>query len=192
MHWTPRRPTVELKPSRIRRKPALLAEGAAPDKPRTAVRTREQEMWGSITGVLLFAAAIVVAIAGVSIFDILHDDPAADARERQYGQCYSGGQNCVVDGGTIHVAGETVTIAGIDAPQIRGAQCPDEHTRGIDAAVRLAQFLNSGNVTLSPPFRDEYGREVRKVEVKGADVATWMTGAGLAKEYLGSHANWCG
>jgi micrococcal nuclease len=191
MHWTPRRPTVELKPSRIRRKHVLLAEAVEAPKPRTAVRTREQEMWGSIAGVLLIATVIVIAIAGIAIATIFHDDPAAAASELRYDQCYTGRQNCVIDGGTIRVSGEKIAIAGVDAPAIQGSACADERGRGIDSAVRLANFLNSGNVTVSPPFRDEYGREVRKVEVKGEDVGHWLIAAGLAREYLGQHQNWC-
>jgi micrococcal nuclease len=192
-HWTPAKPPVALRPkgSRIRRQPVRLVESNVPDKPRTAVRTREQELWGSVAGVLLFAVVIVVAIAGIAAATILHQDPAADARERQFGQCYNGGQNCVIDGGTIYVAGEKVTIAGIDTPQILGAQCPEEHARGIDAAVRLANYLNSGSVTLGPPVRDSSGRQVRSVAVKGRDVGQWMVGAGLAREYLGTRGNWC-
>jgi micrococcal nuclease len=192
-HWNPSRPTVELRPkaSRIRRQPVRLSETIAADKPRTAVRTREQEMWGSIVGVLLFAVLIVVAIAGIAVATIVHEDPGANARAKQYDQCYTGAPNCVADGGTIYVAGEKVVIAGIDAPQIRGAQCPEERTRGIDAAVRLANTLNSGSVTLGAPFLDSSGRQVRAVEVKGRDVGQWMIGAGLAREYLGARQNWC-
>jgi micrococcal nuclease len=190
-HWNPRRPTVALKPSRIRRQPVRLVEAIASDKPRTAVRTREQEMWGSIAGVLLFALLIVVAIAGIAIATIIHEDPAANARANQYDQCYTGAPNCVAEGGTIYVAGEKVAIAGIDAPQIRGAQCPEEQARGIDAAVRLANYLNSGSVTLGAPFRDSSGRQVRDVEVRGRDVGQWMIAAGLAREYLGARQNWC-
>jgi micrococcal nuclease len=190
-HWNPRRPTVALKPSRIRRQPVRLSETISADKPRTAVRTREQEMWGSIAGVLLFALPIVVAIAGIAVATIIHEDPGANARADQYDQCYTGAPNCVADGGTIYVAGEKVAIAGIDAPQIRGAQCPEERTRGIDAAVRLANYLNGGSVTVSAPFRDGYGRQVRNVEVRGRDVGQWMIAAGLAREHLGAKQNWC-
>ena len=179
------------KGSRIRRQPVRLAESIAPEKPRTAVRTREQEMWGGIAGVLLFAILIVAVITGIAVATILHDDPAADARANQFDQCYTGSQNCVADAGTIYAAGEKAVIAGIEAPQIQSAQCPEERTRGIDAAVRLANFLNSGRVSVSAAFRDPYGRQVRTVEVKGRDVGQWLIAAGLAREYLGQKSSWC-
>ena len=194
-HWKPAKPTVALssaRPSRIRREPVRLAESVAAAKPRTAVRTRKQEMWGSVAGILFFATLIVVAIAGVAVATIFNDDPAEDARAQQYDQCYNGGQNCVVDGSTIYVAGEKVVIARVDAPRIQGASCPAESDRGIDTAVRLANRLNTGEVTLGTPFRDAYGRQVRSVEVKGQDVASWMISTGIAREYLGGKSNWCG
>jgi endonuclease YncB( thermonuclease family) len=149
-------------------------------------------MWGSVAGVLFFATLIVVAVAGIAAATIFHDDPAAEARELQYDQCYNGGQNCVVDGGTIYVAGEKVIIARVDAPRIQGARCPEERDRGIDTAVRLANLLNSGEVTLGVPYRDPYGRQVRAVQVKGDDVASRMISTGLAHEYLGGKSSWCG
>lgn len=193
-HWKPSKTTVALgpaRPSRIRREPVRLSETAAPAKARTAVRSRTQEMWGSVTGILLIATALVVVIVGVSIATISHDDPAADARALQYDQCYNGGQNCVVDGGTIYVDGEKAVIARVDAPRIQGAACPEEQDKGIDTATRLANLLNSGTVTLGAPFRDPYGRQVRSVEVKGADVANWMISTGIAHEYGFGHS-WCG
>jgi endonuclease YncB( thermonuclease family) len=192
-HWKPAKKTVALggpaRPSRIRRDPVRLVESPS-QVTRTAVRTRGQEVWGGVTGVLLMTLALVVVVVGVSIATIVHDDPAADARALQYDQCYDGGRNCVVDGGTIRVAGEKVVIARVDAPEIQGAACPEEREEGIDAATRLASLLNSGTVTLSAPFRDPYGRQVRSVEVKGADVASWMISAGIAHEYGFGH-NWC-
>ena len=36
------------------------------------------------------------------------------------------------------------------------------------------------------------GREVRRVAVKGRDVADTMIGAGLARRYRGEPEKWCG
>jgi micrococcal nuclease len=148
-------------------------------------------MWGGVAGVMLFAVALVVLVVGISVATIFHDDPAADAREQQFGQCYNGGQNCVVDGNTIYVAGDRVEVAGVDAPQIQGARCPRERDRGIDTATRLAELLNRGRVTAGGTFRDSYGREVRSVWVNGEDVAQKMIGLGLARAYYGAKQGWC-
>jgi endonuclease YncB( thermonuclease family) len=190
--WKPGRQTVELsvekRPSRIRRDPVRLDKTpeVKPDSP-------EVEIWSGVIGILLFGAAIAAATIGVSAATTLRDDPAADARAAQFGQCYNAeGPNCVVDGDTIRAAAETITIAGLAAPGIQNARCDTEHSRGVEAAVRLANLLNSGPVTMSAPFRDPYGRSVRKVEVMGRDIAQTMIAADVARNDDGTRQNWCG
>ena len=148
-------------------------------------------MWLGIAGIILFALIVTAVIVGVSAATLFRDDPAADARAMEFDQCYNGGANCVVDGSTIYVAGEKVVIAGIAAPAINEAACSEERSRGIDAAVELANLLNSGSVTLGSPYRDGYGRTVRTVEVKGEDVGQRMLNAGLVREYDGMQQNYC-
>jgi endonuclease YncB( thermonuclease family) len=82
-------------------------------------------------------------------------------------------------------------IAGVAAPAINGAACPDERSRGINAAVELANLLNSGSVTLGPLSRDAYGRKVRNVQVKGEDVTQRMINDGLVRAYDGTQQRWC-
>ncbi|MEO8454127.1 MAG: thermonuclease family protein, partial [Sphingomicrobium sp.] len=185
-HWTPRKPTVVLRPaqrpSRIRRDPVRLEPALDPVK--AEANALEREMRGGVAGVLLFAAALAVLVIGISAATIFHDDPGAAARAARFGQCYNAdGPNCVVDGGTISIGGKTVAIAGIEAPQIQGARCADERAQGIEAAVRLVDLLNSGNVTVSTLFRDPYGRMVRKVRVGGDNVGKTLINAGVAREY---------
>jgi endonuclease YncB( thermonuclease family) len=184
-----RRKTVELRPSRIRRDPIRL-EG---NERRTAARSPEQEIWGGVAGVLAIAVLLVVVIVGLGAATIFRDDPDAAAREERFAQCYNAeGSNCVLDGGTIYWAGDKVRIAGMDAPQILGAQCRLERERGIDAAVKLVALLNGGKVTVGPEFRDESGREVHKVMVDGNDVAKTMISAGSARKPSETEApNWC-
>ena len=189
-HWTPRKTTVEMRPSRIRRDPVRLVERPS-QVARTAVRSREQEMWGGVTGVLLMAAALLTLVVGVSIATMLHDDPGADARAGQFGQCYNGGSNCVVDGNTIYVGGDRIEIAGVDAPAIQDARCPKERERGIDTATRLAELLNAGSVTVGGAFRDPSGRWVQKVQVNGEDIDGKMIAMGLARPYYGNQQSWC-
>jgi endonuclease YncB( thermonuclease family) len=196
-HWKPGRKTIVLppgaRPSRIRREPVRLHGGSEPQKERKTLLTpREREMWGGVTGVLLFAAALAVVIVGIGAVTFFRDDPEAAARAARFGQCYNGGANCVIDGGAIYVQGTRVEIAGIEAPSIQNAQCDAERTRGIDAAVRLAELLNSGRVSVSGAFRDASGREVRKVAVNGEDVAGTMIDAGVAQKPGSETAGWCG
>ena len=151
----------------------------------------EREVWGGVAGVLLFAGALVVLAVGISAATIFHDDPAAAAREARYGQCYNSGPNCVIDGGTIRVAGRKVAIAGVEAPGIPDARCEAERARGIDAAVRLADLLNTGKVTVGGPLRDASGREVRKVRVGGEDVGAALVDAGVVGSSDGTPQDWC-
>jgi micrococcal nuclease len=189
-HWKPRRQPVALRPSRIRREPVRLEPQLDPVK--VEARAREREMWGGVAGVLLFAAALMVLAVGISAFTLFRDDAAATARARLFGQCYNTGPNCVLDGDTIYVRGEKVDIAGVQAPAIEAARCPDERSRGIDAAVRLADLLNRGKISVGPAFRDPFGRAVRKVQVDGEDVGRTMIAAGLAHEYDATSPGWCG
>jgi len=91
---------------------------------------------------------------------------------------------------TIYANGERVEIAGLDAPGIGDAKCDREHDRGVEAASELAELLNSGPVTIGKPFRDQNGRRVSKVEVKGRDVALKMIGDDVAHE-TNSGLAWC-
>ena len=185
----PRRPTVALRPSRIRRDPLLVP---AVDEKKAQARTQEREIWGGVGGVLLFAAAIATATVGISAATIVIYASGPAERPGHFGHCYNeGGANCVLDGGTIYVAGEKVTIAGMNAPQIIGAECRTERDRGIEAAVRLVALLNSGKVIVGGPVRDKDGREVRKVEVGGEDVGAAMIDAGLARKSDGTKQDWC-
>jgi len=176
--------TVELRPSRIRREPVPVQKAPEPPSP-------QREVLGGIAGVTLFAVALAVLILGFSIATIFHDDPNAAAREAQFNQCYDAeGSNCVLDGDTAYVAGQKIEIAGLAAPKIEGAQCDDERTRGIAAAVRLASILNSGKVSVGPTVREPDGQLRTKIEVDGNDVGTAMVNAGVAREY-GNTNGWC-
>ena len=160
---------------------------------KAEAKAREREVWTGVAGVALFGAAIAALAVGLGVMTSFKLDPKkAAAEEARFVQCYSAdGGNCVSDGDTIAVAGEKFGIAGIEAPKIQGSSCEAERNRGIDAAMRLADLLNGGNVTVSKSFVDQSGRAVRHVLVNGQDVAATMIGAGLARE-PGSHdPDWC-
>jgi endonuclease YncB( thermonuclease family) len=194
-HWKPGRKTVQLqpatRPSRIRREPLRLEKADPREERKKLASSREREMWGGIAGVLLFAAALVVITVGIAAATFFRDDPETTARTQRFAQCYNAvGTNCVLDGGTIYVAGQRIEIAGMVAPSIQDPRCPEERSRGIDAAMRLADLLNSGHVTVGGTFRDPYGRAVRKVQVNDEDVGEAMISAGLARK-AGEAENYC-
>lgn len=180
-----RKPVV-LGKSRIRRDPVPLA------KPKVRVYSPELELWGGITGILLFAAALAVVIVGISIATFPKDDPAAAARSTRFTQCYNAdGPNCVFDGNTVRVGGSAFEIAGIEAPRIADADCAEERNRGIDSAVRLAALLNGGKIAVGSPFVDEQGRAVRTVTVDGSDVAKAMIDSESARKAGATATAWC-
>ena len=196
MHSKIRRQTVDLgeqpaRPSRIRRDPVPVQSEAEVRK--ALAKARERQMWGAVAGVVLFAVSIAVVTVGIGIAtDSGSGATASAAQEQQFRQCYSAGAaDCVLDGDTIRVGGQLVDIAGIQAPEITGAACREERSRGIKAAVRLADLLNSGEVAVSSPVRDRFGRTVRAVEVNGRDVAGRMIAASVARKASGHKQNWC-
>jgi endonuclease YncB( thermonuclease family) len=187
-----RRKPVAMRPSRIRRDPVRVPTEA--ELKAAEVSKREREKWWAFAGVAFFAAGIAAAMVSISVATNTRVDAAAAEREAaRFRQCYnSPGGNCVLDGDTIRVELKWVDIAGLDAPEVRGAACVAERDRGIDAAVRLADVLNSGQVAVSRPFSDAYGRVVRRVEVNGKDVAKMMISAQVARQYGGEKRNYCG
>jgi len=189
----PGKRTVALNPpgSRIRRAPVQV-QPQTPVVPRKArVRTREEELWLGVAGIVALASACAALIVGVSA--ITRSDGSASAAEpERFSHCYSGKrQNCVWDGDTANIDGERVEIAGMDAPEVSGSTCPNERRRGIDAAVRLRDLLNSGEVKLLGTQRAHDGRLLTKVEVDGRDVGVAMVAAGVAREYGGGPRSWC-
>ena len=190
-HWSPPARAAKPKPSRIRREPVRLVPDAPAAATRKPVRLSDSEqMWFGVTGVLIFAAAIVVLTVAAAIFTFTRDEPAA-AQGPRFAQCYNAnGSDCVQNGDTITVGGQRVEIAGIVAPAIQGAHCDAERDKGIEAAMGLASLLNRGLVTVSPPARDYSGRVAQTVQVNGTDVGQSMINLGLARPD-DSNRGWC-
>ena len=193
-HWNPGKATVQLdagaRPSRIRRAPVAI-NANIPARPQRPANIRERELFFGIIGIVTFGVVIAATLIGFSVFTTFRDDPAADAAIAQFSQCYNAqGPNCVLDGDTIFVDGQRVEIGGMLVPKIADARCDQEHDRGVQAAVGLAELLNSGEVTIGGTVRDIAGRVGRRVEVRDRDVALTMIGQGLARDPAGS-SDWC-
>lgn len=176
--------------SRIRRAPVSI-QPQTPVVPRKArVRTREEELWLGAAGIVVLASACAALVIGVSA--ITRSDGAAAPVPLRFSHCYSGNRlNCVWDGDTATIDGQRVEIAGMDAPEVSGAACPDERRRGIVAAVRLRDILNSGDVKVLGTQRAHDGRILTTVQVNGRDVGAAMVASGAAREYGGGPRSWC-
>ena len=162
-----------------------------PQERKLEVNTLERQLWGGITGIVLIAVTLVILAVGISFATFSRAD--ASATGPRFGQCYNAyGPNCVLTGDSLYVDGDKVQIAGLDVPAITAAKCPEERERGIDAALHLTALLNGGEVTESSPYRDFYGRTVRKVFVNGDDVAGKMITGEFGRRYDGGEQGWCG
>jgi endonuclease YncB( thermonuclease family) len=121
--------------------------------------------------------------------------PREPPRARTIGFCQGrSGDNCVIDGDTFILAGETVRLAGIDAPEMGNARCPAERARAEHAKARLHVLLNAGPIELvanADRNRDRHGRLLRDALVNGTSVSARLIDEGLARPWQGRKADWC-
>ncbi|MGE0022132.1 MAG: thermonuclease family protein, partial [Hyphomicrobium sp.] len=85
-------------------------------------------------------------------------------------------------------------LAGIDAPETRGARCPNERALGTKAALRLRELVAGGNAVLATKAaKDKYGRQIASLSQNGHDVGETLIAEGLARPYDGRsrRAGWC-
>ena len=106
----------------------------------------------------------------------------------------------VVDGDTIvwgwriRIEPARYRLAGFDAPETRGAHCPEERSLGKKAALRLAALVAGGGASLSTQVaRDKYGREIASLSLRGEDAGAVLEREGLAHAYTGRgrRPGWC-
>lgn len=83
----------------------------------------------------------------------------------------------VHDGDTFSVGTVKIRLRGIDTPELG---TPGSRM----AALRLAELLRLGPVTIVPRAEDAYGRIVADVYVRGHDVARVLRREGFAKPRL--------
>ena len=86
-----------------------------------------------------------------------------------------------------------VRLAGVDAPELRGA-CPHERALAREARALVVALIDEGDVTLTAVRYGKYaGRVVARVVAHdGTDVAEALIAAGLARAYAGgARLGWC-
>jgi micrococcal nuclease len=101
--------------------------------------------------------------------------------------------NCVVDGDTFTLAGATIRISDIDAPETHPPRCAYEADLGDRATRRLSALLSSGRFRLVRDGRDidRYGRKLRVVIRDGRSVGRMLVAEGLARPWTGKRRPWC-
>lgn len=119
----------------------------------------------------------------------------SEARPAAIGQCSGrSGDNCVIDGDSFILNGETVRLAGIDAPEIGSPGCAAERALGERAKARLRVLLNGGAIELvanADRDRDRHGRLLRDARVNGGSVSARLVDEGLARPWRGRKESWC-
>jgi micrococcal nuclease len=175
-------------------KPGTLREFST--KPSDAPRRPNRR------GLLLPIAAVLCAIAlsiwGSGMLQGTKTPRASAAattsRGLVFGLCNEGGlTNCVASGDSFYLGGKTVRVAGIEAPQLYGAACPNEAALGRKSAVHLQGLLNSGELEMTKVGQDldRYGLLLRNVAVDGKDVGRTLVAAGLARDIGNLTRSWC-
>lgn len=99
-----------------------------------------------------------------------------------------------IDGDTVETADKRYRLLGIDAAEIRHAQCEAERRLGVLTKRRLQELLQSGSVTLHPDppsERDKYNRLLVHLFVNGEDVGCILIREGYARPWRGRRENWC-
>ncbi len=86
-----------------------------------------------------------------------------------------------------------VRLRGIDAAELRGAQCPLEKCLALDARDKLVSIVVGRNATLDDCAPDKYFRLLCDVSVDGEDVGGKLLRGGYAVRYTGRGPkhDWC-
>lgn len=103
------------------------------------------------------------------------------------------GSDCVIDGDTFRLDGQSIRIADIDTPETRDFACPSEKALGELATRRMRELLNAGPFELMPYVRDtdQYGRKLRIVTRDGQSLGQILVSEGLARTWDGARHSWC-
>ena len=117
--------------------------------------------------------------------------------EQLHAQPISARQISVIDGDTIHVAGEraNVRLVGFNAPETRNAECAAEHDLGDRATRRLKELVATARLDFTQvacscapgtegTFHCNYGRSCGTLRADGTDVGETLISEGLAVPFI--------
>lgn len=140
-----------------------------------------------------------VLLLGVAIGLVYINVPWPRAEPRTgasavFGLCDSDwSSDCVIDGDTFRMAGASIRIADIDAPETHPSRCAKEARLGERATIRMQAMLNEGPFELETVDRDtdRYGRKLRVVTRDGASLGDMLVAEGVARTWTGQREPWC-
>lgn len=163
-------------------------------------RARDKRRVGFGIAMLWAAAflgvAALVALALPSVNAIIPQTPAGAAEIVfiNLPMCQSGrGSDCIIDGDTFRLDGQSIRIADIDTPETRDYACDGERAQGELATRRMRDLLNAAPFELMPYARDtdQYGRKLRIVTRGGQSLGQVLVAEGLARPWDGARHSWC-
>lgn len=163
---------------------------------RSRARAKRRLNFGlaALLAVAFVAAAAVGSVALPHLLPTTSAVRVADIVSLTLPMCQGGrGQNCVIDGDTFRLDGQSIRIADIDTPEVRNYRCPAEKALGDRATARMRQLLNAGPFELAAYARDEdqYGRKLRIVTRDGQSLGQVLVAEGLARPWDGARHPWC-
>lgn len=166
------------------------ATGPAPPRFWPA-KPRRRRRWPSI----LLLLVLVAIAAALRWWDEGRPPPVRETVAERFALCGTpgAGRACVVDGDTFRLGPRRIRIEGIDAPELDGA-CDAERRLAALSRERLRALLSDGPFTMTArrsDARDQYGRELRRVERGQQSLGDRLVGEGLARDYRGAKADWC-
>tara|TARA_S200002703_G_scaffold16715_2_gene13917 strand:- start:665 stop:1078 length:414 start_codon:yes stop_codon:yes gene_type:complete len=95
----------------------------------------------------------------------------------------------VIDGDTVHIAGEKIRILDLDTPEMRG-KCDAEKRLALLAKKRLQQLM-SGPYRIERHGKGYYGRTLAHIWVNGEKVSDVLIREGYGSPYAGGRKPWC-
>lgn len=137
------------------------------------MRRGRRRGFGARITLLLLAA--VLGLAGIALGRFWPDEQA---------QVFSG-PAVVTDGDTLVVAGRTVRLQGLDAPETRQACTRDgrDWACGVEATRALRDHIGGRPVSCAGLGTDRFGRTLGRCRVEGQDIGAWMVRQGWAVAY---------
>ncbi len=98
----------------------------------------------------------------------------------------------VIDGDTVRQDGERLRIENIDTPETYRPECLAERMLGELATARLEEIVADGVEVQFTGRTGGYGRPLVLLTHEGQDVGEMLVEEGLAVEWTGRQADWCG
>jgi micrococcal nuclease len=165
---------------------------------RAAHEQRRRNSWLTTIGLAVVAFVASAAIFSVALPYVMPKQQAiartADLISVSLPMCRNGqGLDCVIDGDTFRLGGQSIRIADIDTPEVRNYGCAAEKALADRATARMRELLNAEPFELRPYTRDEdqYGRKLRIVARDGQSLGQILVAEGLARPWDGARHPWC-